>query len=88
MSGTSSIPSLVAKVKDLTMKTQFTATSREVRGDATMRLSVTNVNVPQDTSAGRFRVWDGLEIAAKTRPNWFHRMTMRLVFGWRWIDND
>jgi hypothetical protein len=22
------------------------------------------------------------------KPNWFHRQTMRIFFGWYWFDND
>lgn len=69
------------------MRTQFAATAKDAESDGTARLTLLHARVRQDTSVGRFRVWDGFEIAAKTRPAWLHRMMMRLVFGWIWIEN-
>lgn len=43
---------------------------------------VTIANWPQP--AGYMQLAEGLIVPAKKRPSWFHRLAMRLVFGWKW----
>lgn len=34
--------------------------------------------------AGYLDIVDGFSIATSARPNWLHRLAMRLVLGWKW----
>ncbi len=31
---------------------------------------------------------DYIQFNMTHKPNWFHRQTMRIFFGWYWFDND
>jgi len=31
---------------------------------------------------------EGVGFCLKVKPNWLHRVTMRLVFGWEWADSS
>jgi len=31
------------------------------------------------------RIVDGMQLATSSRPNWFRRVMIRILFGWKWV---
>ena len=36
---------------------------------------------------GRFEIIDGFQISSYTKPNRVHRFFIKLLLGWKWIDD-
>jgi len=41
---------------------------------------------PVPVYAGYWSIEPGVNVARRERPNWFRRLAVRWVFGWRWVD--
>lgn len=37
--------------------------------------------------AGSYCIGDSFQIGILVRPIWFHRLMVRIFFGWKWVDH-
>ena len=48
-------------------------------------MSDINMFLENNKPDGYIEMWRGFYIATKKKPNLFHRMMLRIVFGFKWV---